>query len=54
MSFKGVLIIIGIVALGVFITFVVEEIRFRFTNRAPLSKLEVVQGKNQPIGNTGK
>jgi len=46
MSFKGVLIIIGIVALGVVITFGVEEIRFRSMKRALTTEIKILQETN--------
>lgn len=39
MSFKAVLIVIGIVALGVLITFGVEEIRFGVISRALVTEV---------------
>jgi predicted nucleic acid-binding Zn-ribbon protein len=49
MSFKGVLVIIGIVALGVVITFGVEEIRFRSMNRALVTEVKTLREKNQGL-----
>ncbi|GAI11936.1 unnamed protein product, partial [marine sediment metagenome] len=49
MSFKGVLIIIGIVALGVVITFGVEEIRFRSMSRALVTEVKTLREENQGL-----
>jgi len=49
MSFKGVLIIIGVVALGVVITFGVEELRFRVMYRALLAEVKTLQGENKRL-----
>ncbi|GAH75572.1 unnamed protein product [marine sediment metagenome] len=49
MSFKGVLIVIGIVALGVLITFGVEEIRFRVISRALVTEVRALQEKNENL-----
>lgn len=49
MSFKGVLIVIGIVALGALITFGVEEIRFRVISRALVAQVRTLQEKSQNL-----
>ena len=49
MSFKGGLIIIGIVALGVLVTTGVEEIRFRSMNRALLTEVKTLGGGNERL-----
>ncbi len=46
MGLRRTLIIIGIVALGVFVTFGVEEIRFRFMNKDLLTEVETFQEEN--------
>jgi len=49
MSFKELFIIIGIVALGVLITFAVGEIRFRSMKRALTTEIKILQETNQDL-----
>ncbi len=49
MSFKELFIIIGIVVLGVLITFAVGEIRFRSMKRALTTEVKTLQKKNQNL-----
>ena len=49
MGFKGVLIVIGIVALGVVITFGVEEIRFAVLHKNQIDEIETLKKDNQRL-----
>lgn len=49
MSFKGALIIIGVLVLAVLITFGVEELRFKFTNRTLLTEVKALGERNQNL-----
>jgi len=49
MTVKGVLVIIGMIALGVLITIGVEEIRSRAMKRALLTEVQTLQENNQEL-----
>ncbi len=49
MTVKGVLVIIGMIALGVLITIGVGEIRSRVTKRALLTDVQTLQENNQEL-----
>lgn len=49
MTVKGVLVIIGMIALGVLITIGVGEIRSRVTDRALLTDVQTLQENNQEL-----
>ena len=49
MSFKGVLIAIGIVVLAVLITFGVEELRFMARTQDLKAEIRILERKNQEL-----
>jgi len=49
MSFKGVLIVIGIVVLAVLITFGVEELRFTTRTQDLKAEIRILERNNQEL-----
>ncbi len=49
MSFKGVLIVIGIVVLAVLITFGVEELRFMTRTQDLKAEIRILERNNQEL-----